>query len=162
MASVAYALQPAASRDHFQLLAALTAQAARHIDVRALIEGFLGSVALVFRCDCACFALVDPEDPRAFRQFLVQYPHDDGRVQQLSIISKEETQRLWTLVERAQTVSFAGLESASRAVAGLKGFKTQCHFPLVNRGRGLGLLTLAFSTEGAFHQAEVTSKSVRS
>jgi formate hydrogenlyase transcriptional activator len=48
------------------------------------------------------------------------------------------------------------VESAAHAVAGVKGFKTQCHFPLVNRGRALGVLTLAFSTEGAFHQAELT------
>ena len=49
-----------------------------------------------------------------------------------------------------------GVESASHAVAGLKGFKTQCHFPLVNRESALGVLTLAFSTQGAFQQAEVT------
>jgi hypothetical protein len=78
----------AASRNHFQLLTDVTAQAARDIDLSALIEGFVDSVALAFRCDCACIALLDPEDSRAFRQFLVQYPHDDRRVQQLPIISK--------------------------------------------------------------------------
>jgi formate hydrogenlyase transcriptional activator len=147
---------PAASRNHFQLLTDLTAQAARDIDLSALIDGFVDSVARAFSCDCACIALLDLEDSRAFRQSLVQYPHDDRPVQQLPIISKEETQRLSKIVERAQTVSFAGVESAAHAVAGLKGFMTQCHFPLVNRGRGLGVLTLAFSTEDAFHQAEVT------
>ena len=78
----------AGSRNHLQLLTDLTAQAARDIDLRALIEGFVDSVALAFRCDCACFALVDPEDPRAFREFLVQYAHDERRVQQPPIISK--------------------------------------------------------------------------
>lgn len=156
MAAGADDLQPAASRNHFQLLAALTAQAARDVDLSALIKGFLDSVARAFRCDCVCIALLDPEDSGAFREFLVQYPHDDCRVQQPPIISKEEAQRLSTIVERAQTISFAGVESAAHDVAGVKGFKTQCHFPLVNRGRRLGVLTLAFSTEGIFHQAELT------
>jgi formate hydrogenlyase transcriptional activator len=147
---------PAASRNHFQLLTDLTAQAARDVDLSALIKGFVDSVARAFRCDCACIALTDPEDSGAFREFLVQYPHDDHRVQQPPIISKEETQRLSKIVEQVQTASFAGVESAAHAVAGVKGFKTQCHFPLVNRGRALGVLTLAFSTEGTFHQAELT------
>lgn len=147
---------PAASRNYFQLLTALTAQAARDVDLSALIDGFVDSVSRAFRCDCAYIALLDPEDSRAFREFVVQYSHHDRRVQQLPIISKEETQRLSKIVEQARTVSFAGVESASHAVAGLKGFKTQCHFPLVSRGRALGVLTLAFSTESAFHQAEVT------
>ena len=147
---------PVASRNHFQLLADLIAHAAKDIDLSALIEGFVDSVALAFRCDCACIALLDSEDSHAFRQFLVQHPHDERRVEQLPIISKEETQRLSAIVERAQTVSFAGVESASRAVAGLKGFKTQCHFPLVNRGRGLGVLTLAYCAENAVQQTEIS------
>jgi formate hydrogenlyase transcriptional activator len=147
---------PAASRNHFQLLTDLTAQAASDVDLSALIKGFVDSVARAFRCDCVCIALLDPEDSRAFREFLVQYPHDDRRVQQPPIISKEETQRLSKIVEQVQTASFAGVESAAHAVAGVKGFKTQCHFPLVNRGRALGVLTLAFSIEATFHQAELT------
>ena len=146
---------PAASRNHFQLLTALTAQAAKDIDLCALIEGFVDSVGRAFRCDCACIALLDPEDSRAFREFVFQYPHQDRRVQQ-SIISKEEAQRLSKILELARTVSLAGVESVSHAVAGLNGFKTQYHFPLVNRGSALGVLTLAFSTEGTFRQAEVT------
>jgi formate hydrogenlyase transcriptional activator len=147
---------PAASPNHLQLLTALTAQAARDVDLSTLIEGFVDSVGRAFRCDCACIALLDPEDSRAFREFMVQYPHHGRQIQQPSIISKEEAQRLSKIVELARPVSFAGVGSASHAVPGLKDFKTQCHFPLVNRGSTLGVLTLAFSTEGMFDQAEVT------
>jgi transcriptional regulator with GAF, ATPase, and Fis domain len=79
---------PMASRNHFQLLTDLTAQAARDVEFSTLIEGFVDSVARAFRCDCVSIALLDPEDPRAFREFLVQYAHDDRRVQQPPIISK--------------------------------------------------------------------------
>src|SRR5438270_10254830 len=118
---------PAASRNHFRLLTALTAQAARDVDVRALIEGFVDSVGRAFRCDCAYIALLDPEDSRAFREFALHYPHRDRRVQQLPIISREEALRLSKIVELGGPVCFAGLESESRPVAGLTGFKAQCH-----------------------------------
>ena len=51
MASVAYALQPAASRNHFQLLTTLTAQAAMDVDLSALVKGFADSIARAFGCD---------------------------------------------------------------------------------------------------------------
>src|SRR5689334_19496639 len=65
----------AASHNHFQLLTALTEQASRDVDLSALIEGFVESVGRALRCDCACIALLDPEDSRVFREFLVHDPH---------------------------------------------------------------------------------------
>jgi formate hydrogenlyase transcriptional activator len=146
---------PAASRNHFQLLAALTAQAARHVDLSALIEGFVDSVGRAFRCDCACIALLDPEDSQTFREFALQYPHRDRRIQQLPLISREEARWLSRVVELGQSVSFVGAESESRSVAGVTGFKAQCHLPLVNRGRGFGVLTLACFAEDAFPETEI-------
>ena len=129
---------PAASRNHFQLLTDLTAQAARDIDLSALIDGFVDSVARAFSCDCACIALLDLEDSRAFRQSLVQYPHDDRPVQQLPIISKEETQRLSKIVERAQTVSFAGVESAAHRCRWSEGLHDTVPFPVSQSGSRVG------------------------
>ena len=147
-------VSPEVSRKHFQLLTALTAQANRNVDLRALIEGFTESIGRAFRSDCAYIALLDPENRHAFREFALQYPHRTRR-QQLPLISREEALSLSRVVELGGSVNFAGPESESRAVAGLTGFKAQCHFPLVNRGRGLGVLTLACSAENAFQQAEI-------
>jgi formate hydrogenlyase transcriptional activator len=49
-----------------------------------------------------------------------------------------------------------GPESESRSVAGVTGFKAQCHLPLIHRGRGLGVLTLAYFAENAFQQTEIS------
>ena len=141
---------------HVQLLATLMAQATRDVELRTLIEGFIDSIGIAFRCDCACIALLDPEDPRAFREFALQYPHGGPRVQQLPLISREEGQRLSRVVERGQSVTFVGPESESLSVAGLKGFKAQCHFPLVNQDRGLGVLALAYFADHALQQTEIS------
>jgi formate hydrogenlyase transcriptional activator len=149
-------VSPEVSRKHVQLLTALTAQATRDVELRALIEGFIASIGRAFRCDCAYIALLDPEDSAAFREFALQYPNRDHRVQQLPIISREEALSLSRVVELGRSINFVGRESESRSVAGLTGFKAQYHFPLVNRGRGLGLLTLACSVENVFQQTEIT------
>src|SRR5690242_20087465 len=83
-------LSPEVSRKHFQLLTALTAQASRNVELRALIEGFIDSIGPAFHCDCAYIALLDPEDSHAFREFAIQYAHRNRRVQQLPLISGEE------------------------------------------------------------------------
>jgi formate hydrogenlyase transcriptional activator len=148
-------VSPEVSRKYFQLLTALTGQATRNVELRALIDGFIDSIGRAFRCDCAYIALLDPEDSRAFREFALQYPHRDHRLQQLPIISREEALSLSRVVGLGRSINFVGLESESRPVAGLTGFKVQCHFPLVSRGRGLGVLTLARSAENAFQQTEI-------
>jgi formate hydrogenlyase transcriptional activator len=137
-----------------QLLTTLTAQATRDVELGTLIEGFIDSIGLAFRCDCACIALLDPEDPRAFREFALHYPNRGRRVQQLFPISSEEGQWLSRVVELCRCVNFVGSESESRSIAGLTGFKAQCHFPLVTQDRGLGVLTLAYFAENAFQQTE--------
>jgi formate hydrogenlyase transcriptional activator len=143
------------SPKHFQLLTALTSQAAKKVEFRALIETFIDSIGHALHCDCAYIALLDSEDSQTFREFAVQYPHRDRRIQQLPLISREEARWLSRVVELGQSVSFVGAESESRSVAGVTGFKAQCHLPLVNRGRGFGVLTLACFAEDAFPETEI-------
>jgi formate hydrogenlyase transcriptional activator len=144
------------SPEYFQLFAALTSQATRKVEFRALIEGFVISIGRALHCDCAYIALLDPEDPRAFREFALQYPHRGPRVQQLPLISREEARWLSRVVELGQSVTFVGPESESRSVAGVTGFKAQCHLPLVNRGRGFGVLTFAYFADHALQQTEIS------
>jgi formate hydrogenlyase transcriptional activator len=139
----------------FQLLSALTLQATRSIELRALIEECIEFIGRALHCDCAYIALLDPENPQMFREFALQYPHRNHRLQQSPLISREEARWLSRVVELGQSVSFAGAESESRSVAGVTGFKAQCHLPLVNRGRGLGVLTLACFAEDAFPETEI-------
>ena len=147
---------PEVSRKYFQLLTALTAQATRNVGLRTLIEGFITTIGHALGCDCAYMALVDPENSRALREFAVQFPHGDCRVQQLPIISREEALSLSRVVELGGSIHLVGPESESRPVADMTGFKTQCHSPMVSRGRGLGVLTLAYWAENVFEQPEIT------
>jgi formate hydrogenlyase transcriptional activator len=148
-------VSPGVSPKHFELLTALTSQATKKIEFRALIEGFIDSVGNAIHCDCAYIALLDPEDSQTFREFALQYADRSHLVQQLPLISREEARWLSRVVELGQSVSFVGAESESRSVAGLTGFKAQCHLPLVNRGRGLGVLTLACFAQDAFPETEI-------
>jgi transcriptional regulator with GAF, ATPase, and Fis domain len=113
---------------HLQLVTALTAQASGNADLCALIEGLVDSISRAIRCDCAYIALLDPEDSLTFREFALQYLNRNRRVQQLPVISTEEGQRLLRVVELGQSVTFVGPESESHSIAGLTGFKAQCHF----------------------------------
>jgi formate hydrogenlyase transcriptional activator len=148
-------VSPEVSCKHVQLLATLMAQATRNVEFRTLIEGFVDSIGRAMHCDCAYIALLDPEDSQTFREFALQYPNRNRRVQQLPVISREEGQRLSRVVELGQSVTFVGPESESRSIAGLTGFKAQCHFPLVAQDRGLGVLTLASHAENALQQTEI-------
>jgi formate hydrogenlyase transcriptional activator len=139
---------------YFQLFATLTSQATRKVEFRALIEGFVDSIGCALHCDCAYIAVLDSEVSQTFREFALQYPHRNRQVQQLPLTSREEARWLSRVVELGQSVSFVGAESESRSVAGVTGFKAQCHLPLVNRGHGLGVLTLA-RFEDAFPEAEI-------
>jgi formate hydrogenlyase transcriptional activator len=143
------------SCERFQLLTGLTAQATGNVDLRALIERFLDCIGRAFRCDCVYINLMDPQDWQAFREFALQHPHRNRRVQLLPLISSEEGQRLSRVVELGKSASLVGAESESRSVAGLTGFKAQCHFPLFAQDRGLGVLTLAYHAENAFQQTEI-------
>src|SRR5690348_6521468 len=139
---------------YFRLFTALTSQATRKVEFRALIEGFVDSIGRAIHCDCAYIALLDPEDSQRFREFALQYADRNHLVQELPLISREEARWLSRVVELGQSVGLVGAESESRSVAGVTGFKAQCHLPLVNRGRGLGVLTLA-CFEDAFPEAEI-------
>jgi transcriptional regulator with GAF, ATPase, and Fis domain len=142
------------SPKHFQLLTGLASHARSKVEFRPLIEGFVDSVAGSIHCDCAYIALLDPEDSQTFQEFALQYAHRNYRVQQLPLISREEARWLSLVVELGQSVSLVGAESESRSVAGVTGFKAQVHLPLVNRGPGSGVLTLA-CFEDAFPEAEI-------
>jgi formate hydrogenlyase transcriptional activator len=147
---------PEVSCKHVQLLATLMAHATRDVELGTLIEGFVDSIGHVIHCDCAYIALLDPEDSQSVREFAFQYPNRNRRVQQLPLISTEEGLWLSRVVELGQSVTFVGPESESRSIAGLTGFKAQCHFPLVAQDRGFGVLTLAYFAENAFQQTEIS------
>jgi formate hydrogenlyase transcriptional activator len=141
---------------YFQLLTTLTSQVtSSEIEFRTRIQSFVDSIGSAIHCDCACIALLDPEDSQTLCEFVRQSPNRNRRVQPLPIISREE--RLWLsrVVELAESVTFVGAESECRSLAGLTGFKAQCHLPLIAQDRGFGVLTLASFAEDAFPQAEI-------
>jgi formate hydrogenlyase transcriptional activator len=141
------------SPKHFQLLTSLASQATSEVEFRALIEGFVDSIAGAIHCDCAYIALMDPEDSQMFQESALQYA-DRNHPVQLPLISREEARWLSRVVELGQSISLVGAESESRSVAGVTGFKAQCHLPLVHRCSGLGVLTLA-RFEDVFPEAEI-------
>jgi formate hydrogenlyase transcriptional activator len=138
-----------------QLLATLTTQAVRNVELCTLIESFVDSIGRAIHCDCAYIALVDAQDSQSFRELALRHANRNRLVKQSPTISKEEGLWLSRIVKLGKSVTLVGPESESRSIGGLTGFKAQCHFPLVTRDRGLGVLTLACSAEHAFPEAEI-------
>jgi len=148
-------VSPTVSWKQFQLFIALAAQATSGVGFRALIEGFVNAIGHALQCDCACITLLHPEDSQTVREFAFHYADRNHPVPQLPHVPREETRWLSRVVELGQSVSLVGAESESRSLAGVTGFKAQCHLPLMNRGPGLGVLTLACFAEDAFPETEI-------
>jgi formate hydrogenlyase transcriptional activator len=148
-------LSPGLPLTYFQLFTTLISQATRRVDFRTLIEGFVDSIGCAIHSDCAYIALLDPEYFQSLRGFAFRFPNRNHRVHQLPLISREEEKWLSRVIELEQSVALVGSESESRSIAGVTGFKAQCHFPLVIQHRGLGVLTLGRFAENAFRQTEI-------
>ncbi|MGA8596215.1 MAG: sigma 54-interacting transcriptional regulator [Bryobacteraceae bacterium] len=144
------------SQKRLQLLLDLISRTATNLELRDLLHELLTCIGGLFECDGAYIALLDPEDPSAFRECALQYPQNGRRVQQLPAILSEEAIWLSSVIETGEPVRLAGTESEKHPVAGVKGFKSQCHLPLLNRARACGVLTLASLKERGFGDTDIS------
>jgi formate hydrogenlyase transcriptional activator len=142
------------SQQRLQLLLDLTSRTASNLDVRDLLHELLASLRRVFECDGAYIALLDPEDPYAFRE-CAQYPGNSGRFQNGHLNSDKDAAWLSNLIKSGEPLSLTATELETNPELSAEGFKSLWHLPLISRARTCGVLTLASSKENAFSNSDI-------
>jgi len=145
--------------ERLQLLLNLTSRITSTLELREVLRAISSNIREVVQCDLAVIALLDGESGN-LRLYALDFPHSKGFVKEgLLIIPKEndpgkralETLRP-VIVDLTDPVAFPR-EVHEMAVG--EGIKSHCVIPLVNRGRALGTLTIARTTEGSYTPEDV-------
>jgi formate hydrogenlyase transcriptional activator len=143
--------------DRLQLLLNLTNRITSSLKLRDLLRATAASVREVMHCDVVAVSLLRPASGTS-RLYALDFPQGKGfiredRVQKLSTPSKRVLETLQpAIVDRFDPADFSP-EIYDQVVA--EGLKSSCLIPLVTRGRALGLLTIARTTEPSFTPDDV-------
>jgi formate hydrogenlyase transcriptional activator len=143
--------------DRLQLLLNLTNRITSNLQLRDLLRAIAASVREVMHCDVVAVSLLEPTSGRS-RLYALDFPQGKGfiredRVQTLSAPSKRVLETLQpAIVDRFDPADFS--PEAYDQVLG-EGLKSSCLIPLVTRGRAVGLLTIARTSEPSFTPDDV-------
>jgi formate hydrogenlyase transcriptional activator len=143
--------------DRLQLLLNLTNRITSNLQLRELLRAIAASVREVMHCDVVAVSLLKPASGKS-RLYALDFPQGKGfiredLVQTLSAPSKRVLETLQpAAVDRFDPADFSP-EIYDQVVA--EGLKCSCLIPLVTRGRALGLLTIARTTEASFTPEDV-------
>jgi len=140
-----------------QLLLNLTKQITSNLELRELLRAIAANIREVMQCDAVVFGLPETTPEKA-RIYAIDFPHGKGLLREEEVFTKgrlgkrvRETLRP-RVVSTFDPVDFPP-EIYERIVA--EGPKSMCLIPLVNRGRVLGMLTIARTTETPFTEDDV-------
>ena len=145
--------------ERLQLLLNMTCQITSKLELREVLRAISANIREVVQCDLAVIALLDGESGN-LRLYALDFPHSKGFVKEdLLIIPKGndpgkralETLRP-VIVDATDPVAFP--REVHEMVVG-EGIKSHCVIPLVSRGRALGTLTIARTTEGSYTPEDV-------
>ncbi len=145
--------------ERLQLLLNLTSRITSTLELREVLRAISANIREVVQCDLAVIALLDGESGN-LRLYALDFPHGKGFVKEDVLICPKENdpgkRALETLrpviVNLTDPVAFPR-EVHEMAVG--EGIKSHCVIPLVNRGRALGTLTIARTTEGSYTPEDV-------
>ena len=143
--------------DRLQLLLDLTNRITSNLQLREVLRAIAASVREVMQCDVVAVSLLQPASGKS-KLYALDFPQGKGflredRVHTLSTRSKRVLETLQpAIVDKFDPADFSP-EIYDQVVA--EGLKSTCLIPLVTRGRALGLLTIARTTESSFTPDDV-------
>ena len=144
--------------DRLQLLLKLTSSITANLELKDVLRAIAANIREVMRCDAANISLPGPE-PGTFRLYAVDFPGSKGFAKEEQIVTPSEDspakRAFETLKPVISTTNASPRDTYGQKIAAAEGIKTVCFIPLVNRGRALGNLSLARTTEGTFTQEDV-------
>src|SRR5437660_1677721 len=143
--------------ERLKLLLNLTNRITSNLQPRELLREIAASIREVMHCDVVAVSLLDPESENS-RLYALDFPQGRGFIREEHVHtitgpSKRVLERLkQVIVERFDPADILP-EIYEEVLA--EGLKRTCLIPLVNRGRALGILSLARKSEANFAPEDV-------
>lgn len=149
------ALQP--GNERFELLRYLTSSITSSLDLREVLRSIAANIREVIHADAAAVSLPDAA-AGGFRVFAMDFPHGKGVIKEElfftpSAAGKRSMDTLKPVVVNMRERNDLGPQAYNIAAA--EGIEALCCIPLVNRGRGLGLMWICRTTETPFSPEDV-------
>jgi len=143
--------------DRLQLLLNLTNQITSNLDFRELLRQTAANIREVMQCDAVAVSLVNSAAGTS-RLYVLDFPQGKGfikeeRVVTVAGVAKRVLESLKPAVLNKSDLSEVPPEIHDDVVA--EDLKSTCLIPLTNRGRALGILTIARTTEAPFSPYDV-------
>jgi formate hydrogenlyase transcriptional activator len=143
--------------ERFELLLNLTTSITSSLDLREVLRSIVANIREVIHADGAAVSL--PEGATGgFRVFAMDFPHGKGVIKEEllytpSAVGKRAVDTLKPVVVNVREQQDLGPHAYDIAAA--EGIQALCCIPLVNRGRGLGLLWICRTTDTPFSPEDV-------
>jgi len=143
--------------ERLQLLLSLTNRITSSLQLRELLRAVAANIREVMQCDAVAVSLVDSALGTS-RLYVLDFPQGKGFIKEERVLTiagaaKRVLETLKPAVVNRVDPSEHPAEIYAEVVA--EGLKSICLFPLINRGRALGILTIARTTETAFTPYDV-------
>jgi len=143
--------------ERFELLLNLTTRITSSLDLREVLRAIAANIREVIHADAVIVSLPDSTSGK-YRLFAMDFPHGKGVAREellveLSGISKKAMDTLKPVVIDARERNELAPDAYQIVTA--EGIEALCSIPLVNRGRGLGLLSISRTTRTPFSPEDV-------
>jgi formate hydrogenlyase transcriptional activator len=143
--------------DRLQLLLNLTNRITSNLNYRELLRQIAANIREVMQCDAVAVSLVDSEAGTS-RLYVLDFPQGKGFIKEERVLTiagaaRRVLESLKPAIVNKTDPSEVPPEIYDEVVA--EGLKSTCLIPLINRGRALGILTIARTTETPFTSYDV-------
>src|SRR5580692_3219557 len=143
--------------ERLQLLLNLTNRITSNLKLRELLRDVAANIREVMQCDAVAVSLVDSVSGTS-KLYVLDFPQGRGFIKEERVLTiagaaKRVLETLKPALVNKADPSELPAEIYEEVVA--EGLKSTCLFPLLNRGRALGLLTIARTTEISFTPYDV-------
>jgi len=143
--------------ERLQLLLNLTNRITSNLKLRELLRAVAANIREVMQCDAVAVSLVDSASGTS-RLYVLDFPQGKGLIKEERVLTiagpaKRVLETLKPAVFGKADPSEVPLEIYNEMVA--EGLESSCLIPLINRGRALGILSIARTTEVPFAPYDV-------
>ena len=143
--------------ERLQLLLNLTNRITSNLKLRELLRAAAANIREVMQCDAVAVSLVNSASGTS-RLYVLDFPQGKGFIKEERVITiagaaKRALETLKPAVVNKADRSELPAEIYDQLVA--EGLKSCCLFPLINRGRALGILPIARTNEAPFTSYDV-------
>jgi formate hydrogenlyase transcriptional activator len=142
--------------ERLELLLNLTSRITSSLDLREVLREIAANIREVIKTDAVAVSLSDAASGK-LRVFAIDFPHSKGIVKEELLVPPSSGHRkaMDSLKPVVIDTRRDELPAELSHMAAAEGIKAVCIIPLVNRGRGLGLLAIFRTTDAQFLSEDV-------